>query len=468
MATNKVNSKSASAAHHPNFLEQMGGRLHEMLVGKKSAPNPAPKPAAKKAAPTVGAAKPAPKPTTATTQRASSAPARNVSAKHEEAAKNGVVGRGSAAKKPEICWAPLTMKSADGSSRYCISKNTKGAGYTARDPKGDIVTLHIKQLKDSHAALKPTSNKYTHAGRVRREGTALQKQEWSKASQGMPTKTEFKQGGADPLPGMADGPRRSVNTLVHVGQKMAHSRIIGVAQLGEGIGMATDAVRGLNSAVHHAPKFFQRSNDLVSGRTPTTAPELIAGVVSGAGKVAGALGSGAVSLVARVVVPGVWSDNVTKALGAGQQRLDDGYRGAVKNAGVDPDSKGYSVASTATQIVGTAFLAAKSMTGSATTKAANVGAKGAKGVKGAKGANSVPNTKSVPKSVQHPVESLKNAVNQYREGKISGAALNEAMSRANEAFQTQKGPEALSWSPQIRKDYVTHNVEANRAVGGGN
>ena len=443
MPTNKVNSKSASAAHQPNFLDQMGGRLHEMLVGKK----PAPKPAAKKAAPTVAAAKPAPKPTHTPTpakaQRASSAPARNASAKQEETAKNGVVGRGSAAKKPEICWAPLTMKSADGSSRYCISKNTKGAGYTALDPKGDTVTLHIKQLKDSHAALKPTSDKHTHAGRVRREGTALQKQEWSKASQGMPTKTEFKQGRADALPGMADGPRGSVNMLDQLGQKIAHSRMI-VAPLGEGIGMVTDAIKGLNSAAHGAPKFVQHSNDLVSGRTPTNARELTAGAGGGAVNVAVGMASGAVSLVARVVVPGAWSDNVTKALGAGQQKLDDGYRRAVKNAGVNPESKGYNVASTATQIVGTL----------GTLRAVSLAAKGAKGAVAVRG------TKSASMPRQHPVQLLKNAIQEHKQGKISSSTLRDVTELTSEAFKTQKDWYRFSWSPEIRKQYVNLTVEA--------
>jgi hypothetical protein len=37
----------------------------------------------------------------------------------------------------------------------------------------------------------------------------------------------------------------------------------------------------------------------------------------------------------------------------GQQALDDGYRGVVKNIGIDPDSKAYGMASTVTQVVGT-------------------------------------------------------------------------------------------------------------------
>ena len=468
MSTPSVKGKSAASKHQPNLLEQMGGRLHEMLVGKK----PAPKPAAKKAAPTVAAAKPAPKPTTAPTptptptptpakaQRASSPPARNVSAKHEEAAKNGVAGRGSAAKKPEICWAPLTMKSADGSSRYCISKNTKGAGYTALDPKGDTVTLHIKQLKDSHAALKPTSDKHTHAGRVRREGTALQKQEWSKASQGMPTKTEFKQGRADALAGMADSSRRSVNTLVHVGQKMAHSRLIGVAQLGEGIGLATDAIKGLNSAVQGAPKFFQDSGDLLSGRTKTSKRDVAAGVVSGAGKLAYGMGSGLVDIGARIVAPGDWRDNVSKGIGTGQQMLDGGYRGAVKNAGVNPESKSYNVASTTTQIVGTVgsfFLPAKAAKGGAMPKATNAGTKGVKGNKAVPGSSAKP--------AQHPVEGLKNAVQQHKEGKISDKALRDAMSHATDSFATSKASKT-GWDAKTKVEFTAHMADAQHLTGG--
>ena len=48
MSTPSVKGKSAASKHQPNLLEQMGRGLHEMLVGKKSAPKPAAKPAPKK------------------------------------------------------------------------------------------------------------------------------------------------------------------------------------------------------------------------------------------------------------------------------------------------------------------------------------------------------------------------------------------------------------------------------------
>ena len=228
------------------------------------------------------------------------------------------------------------------------------------------------------AAPKPSSERQNHGDRVRREGTKLQLDKARELSIHLPMKTEFKQGGPDPFAGMADGPRHNVNQAIAFGSKLAHSRLIGVAQIGEGIGLATDIVKGLDGAINGTPEFFSDTGDLISGRTKTSKREVAAGVASGLGKFAYGMGAGLVDLGARVVMPGDWRDNVSKGAGQGQQWLDNGYRGAVKSVGVNPDAVGYNVASTTTQVVGTVasfFIPAKATKGGALTKVVNVGSK---------------------------------------------------------------------------------------------
>ena len=105
---------------------------------------------------------------------------------------------------------------------------------------------------------------------------------------------------------------------------LAHSRIVGMAQLGGGVGMATDAVKGLHGAIRGAPKFFSDAGDLMTGRTQTKPGEIDAGKLSGAGKFAWGAGAGLVDVAARVFVPGNWRDGIASGMQQGQQALDNG------------------------------------------------------------------------------------------------------------------------------------------------
>ena len=78
----------------------------------------------------------------------------------------------------------------------------------------------------------------------------------------------------------------------------------------------------------------------------------------------------------------------------------------------------------------------------------------------------LPGASGTPKPQAHPVEGLKNAVRLHQEGKIGDAALNEAMSNANAAFKTQKGPNSPSWSDQMRKDFIARSGVANSRLSG--
>ncbi len=178
----------------------------------------------------------------------------------------------------------------------------------------------------------------------------------------LPKKTEFKQGHDDPLAGMADGPRHNINQAIAFGNKLARSGLAGVAQIGEGVKLATDIVKGLNGAINGAPKFFSDAGDVLSGRTKTSLRDLAAGTVSGAGKFGYGMGGSLVDSGARIVAPGKGRDTVAEGLGKGQSWFDTVYRNEVKKkVGVNPDSKGYSVGSTTAQIAGEVLTTGRAM-----------------------------------------------------------------------------------------------------------
>jgi hypothetical protein len=379
-------------------------------------------------------------------------------------AKKLVASGADARKKAETCWAPLTMKSADGTSRYCIAKNTKGAGYVARDPNGVNTTLPIKQLRDSHAALKPTSDRQIHADKVRKEGAAKLLKMWEKSQAGTPSasKTEFKQGGEDSLKGMSLDARRNVNSALSVGNQMANAKILGVpvpgvAQLGEGVKLGANVIKGVNGAINGAPKFFSDTGKLLNGSVKTNPGEVIGGAVSGLGKFAYGSGSAMVDMATRIVAPGSGHDKVAAVLGQAQQGLDTKYRNRLKESGVNPNATGYNVTSTVTQsvaAVATAFWpSGKSVTG----KPGSAGK-----VPGKAPINPGGN---VPKTPPHPVEGLGNAVKLYDAGKISASALKDAMAHATNAFAAAKEAGA-PWQAQIKRQYTQHMADGQNRTGG--
>ena len=200
---------------------------------------------------------------------------------------------------------------------------------------------------------KPESAGPADSAQVRREGTALQKEQARELSLRLPQKTEFKQGKANELQGLSNDVQLNIRKAEAFGSKLAHSRLIGVAQVGEGFGMVTDALKGLNGAINGTPKFFSDAGDLLTGRTKAKPGEMDAGKLSGAGKFAWGAGAGLIDTAARLAVPGDWRDNISSGMQQGQQALDNGYRRVVKKIGIDPDSKAYGVASTVTQVAGT-------------------------------------------------------------------------------------------------------------------
>jgi hypothetical protein len=368
-------------------------------------------------------------------------------------------------KKAETCWAPLTMKSADGTSRYCISKNAKGAGYVARDPNGNNTTLPIKQLKDSHAALKPISDRQIHADKVRKEGAAKLLKMWEKSQAGTPSasKTEFKQGGDDPLKGMSLDARRNVNSALSVGSQMANAKILGVpvpgvAQLGEGIKLGTDVIKGVNGAINGAPKFFSDTGKLLNGSVKTNPGEVIGGAVSGLGKFAYGSGSAMVDMATRIAAPGSGHDKVDAVLGQAQQGLDTKYRNRLKESGINPNATGYNVTSTVTQGVATVATALWPSGKSVTGKSGGTAGK----VPGKAPSNPVGN---VLKTQPHPVEGLGNAVKLYDAGKISASALKDAMAHATNAFAAAKEG-GTPWQAQIKRQYTQHMADGQNRTGG--
>jgi hypothetical protein len=218
----------------------------------------------------------------------------------------------------------------------------------ANQPASKHVTKTLTKTAD-----KADPARQAYSDRVRREGTALQRQQAQELSLRLPQKTEFKQGKPNELEGLSNDAQLNIRKAEAFGSKLAHSRIIGVAQLGEGVGMATDAVKGLHGVIRGTPKFFSDAGDLLTGRTQTKPGEIDAGKLSGAGKFAWGAGAGLIDTAARVIVPGDWRDGIARGMQQGQQALDNGYRRVVKKIGIDPDSKAYGVASTATQVVGT-------------------------------------------------------------------------------------------------------------------
>jgi hypothetical protein len=440
MGVGSVNHKKTNSTHEPNLLDRIGKGLHDMFVSKTPA----------------GSGQVKGKKDGASSKRPPTG---------KTNAKKLVASGADARKKAETCWAPLTMKSADGTSRYCIAKNTKGAGYVARDPNGVNTTLPIKQLRDSHAALKPTSDRQIHADKVRKEGAAKLLKMWEKSQAGTPSasKTEFKQGGDDPLKGMSLDARRNVNSALSVGNQMANAKILGVpvpgvAQLGEGIKVGTNVIKGVNGAINGAPKFFSDTGKLLNGSIKTNPGEVIGGAVSGLGKFAHGLGSGMVDTAAGIAAPGSGHDKVAKVLGQAQQGLDTKYRDRLKESGINPNATGYSVTSTVTQGVATVATAfwpkGKSVTGKPG------GTPG--GVPGKTPIN--PNGK-VPKTPLHPVEGLGNAVKLYDAGKISASALKDAMAHATNAFAAAKEA-GTPWQAQIKRQYTQHMADGQNRTGG--
>jgi hypothetical protein len=216
------------------------------------------------------------------------------------------------------------------------------------------------QLRKAPGSNQSPAEKQAHAD-LRREGKQQQQEQRSTLASQLLKKTEFKQGHDDPLAGMADGPRHNVNQAIAFGNKLARSGIVGVAQFGEGTKFATDIVKGLNGAIKGAPKFLSDAGDVLSGRAKASKRDLAAGIVSGAGKLGYGMGGGLVDLGARIVAPGEWRDKVAEGLGKGQSSLDTSYRDNVKKVGVNPDSKGYNVASTTTQIAGVVLTTGRAL-----------------------------------------------------------------------------------------------------------
>ena len=200
---------------------------------------------------------------------------------------------------------------------------------------------------------KPTTDRQVHADRVRREGTALQRQQAAELSVRLPPKTEFKQGKANELEGLSNDVQLNIRKAEAFGSSLAHSRIIGVAQAGGGIGLVTDAVKGVYGVIRGTPGFLSDAGDLITGRTKTKPGEIEAGKISGAGKFAWGALAGLVDVPASLVVPGAWRHGLASGMQQGQEALDNGYRRMVKKIGIDPNSKAYGMASTATQVVGT-------------------------------------------------------------------------------------------------------------------
>ena len=171
----------------------------------------------------------------------------------------------------------------------------------------------------------------------------------------LPVKTEFKQGRADPLQGLSQSTRGNVNAVQHMGNKLANSGIPVVDWAGEVLKLGVDVVKGTHGVVTAVPRFLDQTGDLFTGRTRTNPGEAAAGAVSGAGKFFYGVGAGLLDLSARVLVPGQGRDWIADGSQSFQDRLDQAYRAAVKKTGVDPDSAGYQVSSTVTQVVGAAL-----------------------------------------------------------------------------------------------------------------
>jgi hypothetical protein len=245
-------------------------------------------------------------------------------------------------------WNELTAGKKPAAAPRPASNKPKLTNKPANQPTSKHATKTLTKTAD-----RADPARQAYSDRVRREGTALQRQQAQELSLRLPQKTEFKQGKANELEGLSNDVQLNIRKAEAFGSKLAHSRIIGVAQLGEGVGMATDAVKGLHGAIRGTPKFLRDTGDLITGRTKTKPGEIEAGRLSGAGKFAWGGGAGLVDIAARLVVPGDWRDGIASGMQQGQQALDNGYRGVVKKIGIDPDSKAYGVASTVTQVVGT-------------------------------------------------------------------------------------------------------------------
>jgi hypothetical protein len=289
----------------------------------------------------------------------------------------------------------------------------------------------------------------------------------------------------------AQNPQLANSRLKAVGSVMAHSGIGGIKNVGQTMKGVADASDSFINAVKGAPQFFSDTSDLLSGRTKTSKRDAAAGTVSGIGKTLYGSGAGTATGNFNQMMPGHGSDLVNYAVGYVQQKIDQGYRSDVKKLGVNPDSKGYQSSSNVAGVVTTVGMAAVSKFGPGLFKRTpkpglvrTTPGKGASTNQLSGALNSKPSL--------HPVEGLKQAVQLHKEGKISSAKLNEAMSRASSDFKAetarrmhkagkindaalneaiasaspeygaQKGP----WSDKMRKEYISHNVEANRLLGG--
>jgi hypothetical protein len=122
---------------------------------------------------------------------------------------------------------------------------------------------------------------------------------------------------------------------------VAHSGINGVNRVGETMKAVADASDSLIHAVKGAPKFFTDTRDLVTGRTPTSKRNVVAGAVKGIGETFYGMATGTVTSAVSQNLPGYGTDLVNHAARMNHQVIAEGYRKEVKKHGVNPDSKGY-------------------------------------------------------------------------------------------------------------------------------
>ncbi len=186
-------------------------------------------------------------------------------------------------------WNELTIgKKAASAARLTARPTARPkARLTANKPKLTNKPANQpagKTLTKTADKTDPARQAYTD--RVRREGTALQRQQAQELSLCQPQKTEFKQGNPNELEGLSNDVQLNIRKAEAFASKLAHSRIIGVAQLGEGVSMAADAVKGLYGAIRRTSKFFRDTSDLINGSTQTKLGEIDAGKLSGAGEFA--------------------------------------------------------------------------------------------------------------------------------------------------------------------------------------
>jgi hypothetical protein len=122
---------------------------------------------------------------------------------------------------------------------------------------------------------------------------------------------------------------------------------------GEGADLLGGMGKSIGSVVNGIPQWASDANDLRTGKEEFNGSEAFAAFVSGVGKVAYGAGTGLfVDLPSRIIAPGSGHDAAANFIGGVQRNLDDGYRGELRNAGLNPDSKTYSTFNSATEVVG--------------------------------------------------------------------------------------------------------------------